>query len=105
MTVIIRIPGAMKVRNGVAKSILKRAVGDLLPDEIIHRRHVVVHYPFNRKAGNPLEADGIPVGRSVGDVPGDKRSIIFQEYDSDRFPVTQLSRFDLIDHGILPIPR
>lgn len=52
-----RIPGALKVKNGVAKSILKRAVADLLPEEIIHRPKVGFHVPVTRwfeQVLNPL---------------------------------------------------
>lgn len=34
----LRLPGAMKVRGGQTKAILKQAVRDLLPDDLIHRR-------------------------------------------------------------------
>jgi asparagine synthase (glutamine-hydrolysing) len=43
-----RIPGSMKVKDGVKKHILKRAVADLLPEEIIHRRKVGFHVPVTR---------------------------------------------------------
>ncbi len=43
-----RIPGALKVKGGVKKAILKRAVAGLLPEEIIHRPKVGFHVPVTR---------------------------------------------------------
>jgi len=40
-----RIPGAYKVKGGTTKSILKLAVADLLPPEIVHRPKVGFHVP------------------------------------------------------------
>ncbi len=57
-----RIPGSMKVRNGVTKHILKRAVNDLLPQEIIHRPKVGFHVPVTRwfeEVLNPLADDAL----------------------------------------------
>ena len=52
-----RVPGSLKVKDGVAKYILKQAVKDLLPREIIHRPKVGFHVPVTRwfeKVLNPL---------------------------------------------------
>lgn len=43
-----RIPGELKIKNGVTKSILKCAVSDLIPEEIIHRPKVGFHVPVTR---------------------------------------------------------
>jgi asparagine synthase (glutamine-hydrolysing) len=43
-----RIPTRLKVRNGTTKYILKRALGDLLPAEIVHRPKVGFHVPVTR---------------------------------------------------------
>ena len=43
-----RIPGSLKVKNGVAKYVLKRAVADLLPESVIHRPKVGFHVPVTR---------------------------------------------------------
>ena len=43
-----RIPGSLKVKDGVTKYILKAALRDLLPAEIIHRPKVGFHVPVTR---------------------------------------------------------
>lgn len=43
-----RIPGALKVKDEVPKSILKKAVAPYLPDSIIHRKKVGFHVPVTR---------------------------------------------------------
>jgi len=43
-----RIPGALKVKHGTPKYILKKAVGDLLPASIIQRPKVGFHVPVTR---------------------------------------------------------
>jgi asparagine synthase (glutamine-hydrolysing) len=43
-----RIPGELKVKNGVSKYILKEALRDILPADIIHRRKVGFHVPVTR---------------------------------------------------------
>ena len=49
-----RIPGELKVKNGVSKYILKEALRDLLPPDIIHRRKVGFHVPVTRWFGEVL---------------------------------------------------
>jgi asparagine synthase (glutamine-hydrolysing) len=49
-----RIPGDLKVKNGTRKYILKRAVKDLIPDEIILRPKVGFHVPVTRWFGEVL---------------------------------------------------
>jgi asparagine synthase (glutamine-hydrolysing) len=34
----LRLPAALKIRGGRTKAILKKAVGDLLPEDLVHRR-------------------------------------------------------------------
>ena len=43
-----RIPGELKVKDGVSKYILKEALRDILPPDIIHRRKVGFHVPVTR---------------------------------------------------------
>jgi asparagine synthase (glutamine-hydrolysing) len=43
-----RIPGKLKVKNGMTKAILKRAVSELIPEEIVHRPKVGFHVPVTR---------------------------------------------------------
>ena len=35
---VLRLPQEVKIRGGRTKAILKRAIGDLLPDDLVHRR-------------------------------------------------------------------
>ncbi len=43
-----RVPAGLKIRNGVAKYILKRAASDLLPEAIIHRRKMGFPTPLGQ---------------------------------------------------------
>ncbi len=53
-----RVPRHMKIRNGEAKYILKRAVEDLLPRDIIYRRKMGFPTPLRQWFRDP-RADGL----------------------------------------------
>lgn len=49
-----RVPGSMKIRGGVQKYILKKAVEDLLPREIVYRRKMGFPTPLRQWLREPL---------------------------------------------------
>jgi asparagine synthase (glutamine-hydrolysing) len=64
-----RIPGSLKVKNGVRKYVLKEAVKDLLPAEILARPKVGFHVPVTRwfeAVLNPLAEEVLLDSRMTG---------------------------------------
>jgi asparagine synthase (glutamine-hydrolysing) len=53
-----RVPESLKVRNGTGKYILKRAVEDLLPHDIIYRKKMGFPTPLRQWLSGP-EAEGL----------------------------------------------
>jgi asparagine synthase (glutamine-hydrolysing) len=51
-----RVPASLKIRDGVGKSIFKRAVEDLLPRDIVYRKKMGFPTPIRRWLNEPHAA-------------------------------------------------
>jgi len=68
-----RIPDRLKIRGKVQKSLLKRAVGDLLPPEIVHRKKLGFPTPLRKWLLHP---ESEPLYRALTNRSGFLQSIV-----------------------------